>query len=118
EIDAVDADEAEIVRHGFGKRGCCGHERVVMPEDSFAGRCENVAAIAEAVRPEGAVANQLLKDAERHGAAGGSDEHNRARCSVDELLKIRAARYGVAAMPLPDAVSAAGRDWLHEPFVC
>src|SRR4029434_2241579 len=88
ESDTVDTDEAEFVRCRFGKRGGCGHERVIVLEDGFTSRRENIAAIAEAVHPERAVADQLSKDAERHGAAGGRGEHDRAWCPVDEPLKI------------------------------
>ena len=107
EVDAVDADEAELLGHRAGERARRVHERRVARE-RVASRREDVPAVPVSRRSEGAVADQLARHAERHRAPAGRDEHDRAGRSLHELLQVAAARQTRRAeLPGPHAVPAA-----------
>ena len=115
EVDAVDADDAELLGDGAGERACRVHERLIARELRVACRGEDAAAISVSRRSEGVFADQLARHAERHRATAGRDEYHRTGRAVDELLPVTAARQARAAAPLTHPVPAAGRQRLHEP---
>jgi hypothetical protein len=86
EVDAVDADEAERIGRRAGKRAGGVADRCVARELWIAVCREDVSTVLKAGRAERGVADQLAEKTDGHGVAAGSDEHNRARHTVDELL--------------------------------
>ena len=115
EIDAVEPLQAERRGHGIRERHgtpiqlCLPHE-----QHCLAGR-EQAAAIAEALRSERSVADQLACEAERHRPAAVGDEDDRARQAGDPLLEVRAARHRLSAAPRSRAVPTARPSRLEQP---
>ena len=113
EVDAVDADETELLGHRVASAPAASTS--ARHRSSVASRMFPQYSISR--RAERLIADELARDAERHGASAGRNEHDGARRPVDELLQIAAARQRVAAVPAANSLPAAGRERLDEPLV-
>src|SRR5262245_29516019 len=94
EVDAIDADEAELFSNPGGETPCRAEEIIV-----FAGGRQDVPAVSKSGNAERVFADQLARYANRNNLPAARHEHDRGWHAVDTFLKVTAGRYIVAIVP-------------------